>query len=206
MIFLRYESLKQYIRFYPITSSILLIQIVMFVLTSIFGGSTDPETLIRFGAMVSTPDFSPEYWRYFSSIFLHIGFDHLLFNSIALYIFAPPLERLLGRWNYVVFYLGSGFAGNVMAEWLRTGAYYAAGASGAIYGIYAAFLFLGLFRRKLLDEQSRKTIQIIIVVGFIYSIIVPKISLLGHLGGFIGGFILFALMFRQHRLNQEYRQ
>jgi rhomboid protease GluP len=200
MIFLRYESLKQYMMFYPVTTAILLLQIVMFVLTAIFGGSTDPETLIRFGAMVHTPVISPEYWRYFTAIFLHIGFDHLLFNSIAIYIFAPPLERILGKWNYAVFYLGSGFAGNALAEWLRADEFsYSAGASGAIYGIYAAFLFLGLFRRKLLDEQSRKTIQIVIVIGFIYSFIVPQVSLYGHLGGFLGGFFLFALLFRQRK-------
>lgn len=200
MIFLRYESLSQYVRFYPITTTILIVQLLLFIATVLAGGSTDPQTLIRFGAMVHTPDHSPEYWRYFASIFLHIGFDHLLFNSFALYVFAPPLERILGKINYAVFYLGSGFAGNALGEWFAKDVYYSAGASGAIYGIYAAFLYMGIFRRGLLDEQSRKTVNIILVMGFIYSFLVPQVSLIGHLGGFLGGFALFAAMFRKSRL------
>jgi len=200
MIFLRYESFSQYIRFYPVTFSILLIQIVMFAIMAFSGGTTNPETLIRFGAMYSFPGVAPEYWRYFTAIFLHIGFPHLLFNSFALYVFAPPLERILGKWNYIVFYLGSGFAGNALAQWLHTGSYFAAGASGAIYGIYGAFLYLGVFRRGLLDEASRKTINIILVLGIIYSLIIPQVSLTGHLGGLLGGFILFAIMFRRSRI------
>jgi rhomboid protease GluP len=194
MIFLRYESLKQYWRLYPVTSIILLLQIIMFAIVELNGSSRDPQTLLRFGAMFALPGLEPEYWRYFSSIFLHIGFDHLLFNSFALFVFAPPLEMLLGKIKYILFYLGSGFSGNVLSHLLHDDVYYSAGASGAIYGIFAAFLFIGLFRKHLLDEQSRKTINVMLGIGLIYSIIFPQINLYGHLGGLLGGFLIFWLM------------
>lgn len=197
MIFLRYENFRQYIRLYPLTSLILLIQIVLYILMEISGSSTDPRTLLRFGAMYKLPEASPEYWRYFAAIFLHIGFDHLLFNSFALFVFAPPLERLLGKVKYIVFYLGSGFAGNAFSQLLSSGVFYSAGASGAIYGIYAAFLYLALFRKHALDPQSKKTIKVILLIGLIYSILVPQVNILGHAGGFLGGFALFSWMFKK---------
>jgi membrane associated rhomboid family serine protease len=133
-------------------------------------------------------------WRYFTSTFLHIGFEHLLFNCFALYKFAPPLERMLGAVKYAIFYMGSGYIGSLASDVFHTSNYVSAGASGAVYGIYAAYLFLALFRKHVLDEQSSKVITIIIIMGVVYSIIVPHVNLLAHLGGFLGGAILFALL------------
>lgn len=196
MLFLRYENLKQYLKMYPITSFILIAQIVLYAWMEIVGSSTDPATLIRFGAMYVLPGESPEYWHFFASIFLHIGFNHLLFNSIAIFIFAPPLEVMLGKWNYIVYFLGCGFAGNVFSQMLHSDIHYSAGASGAIYGIYAAFLYLAIFRKGVLDQGTSSTIKIVLIIGVIHSLLVPKINLYAHLGGFVGGFVLFAIIMR----------
>ncbi len=202
MIFLRYESFREYLRFYPVTSILLLINIVMFILLSLDGGSTNEATLLKYGAMTNLPFFTGGYELYvrmLSAMFLHIGFQHLLFNCFAIFVFAPPLERLLGHVKYGIFYIVSGLAGNVLSFLLNPDIYLEAGASGAIYGIYASFLYLILFRKSMLDLQSRKTVQVILIIGVVYTIIVPQVSLLGHLGGFIGGFLTFHMMFNQSK-------
>ncbi|MGV2806233.1 rhomboid family intramembrane serine protease, partial [Clostridium perfringens] len=51
MIFVRYENWKSYLRYYPVTSLLLVINLVMFVLTSIDGGSRNPLTLMKYGAL-----------------------------------------------------------------------------------------------------------------------------------------------------------
>lgn len=203
MIFLRYENFKDYLRLYPITSILLLINIVMFIILTIDGGSTNVETLLKYGAMTNIPYFTEGYMlyvRFVAAMFLHIGFQHLLFNCFSLFVFAPPLERLLGKGRYLLFYLGSGFVGNVLSYMLHSEPYYGAGASGSIYGVFAAFLYLILFKKHALDEKSKKTVQIILVIGIIYSVLVPGVSFLGHFGGFAGGFILFHLMI--HRMQR----
>jgi rhomboid protease GluP len=200
MIFLRYESFREYIRFYPVTSIFLLLNIIMFILLSLDGGSTDIATLIKYGAMTNDPYFTEGYKLYvrmLSAMFLHIGFQHLLFNCFALFVFAPPMERLLGSVKYALFYIGSGLIGNLFSYMLHTDLFFGAGASGAIYGIYAAYLYLILFQKHILDMQSKKTVQVILVIGIVYTIIVPQVSLLGHLGGFLGGFALFHVLFNQ---------
>ncbi|REK76688.1 rhomboid family intramembrane serine protease [Paenibacillus paeoniae] len=193
-MFLRRESLKEYMRLYPVISIIIAINIVMFGILELSGGSTDTRTLYRFGAMFGGWAMEPELWRYVSSMFLHIGFMHLLMNSFSLYVFAAPMERMLGAWKFAVLYLGSGIAGNIFSYQLQQDLYIGAGASGGIYGIYGAFLFLSLFRKDVLDADSSKTISIILIIGIVYSFIVPNVDLYAHMGGFLGGFLFMAIL------------
>ncbi|GIP21233.1 MULTISPECIES: rhomboid family intramembrane serine protease [Paenibacillus] len=194
MIFIRYENWKNYLRYYPVTSLILLINVILFILLLLNGND-----LISLGALTNYPPYDEEKWRYISSIFLHDGFDHLLFNSFALLVFAPPMERLLGSWRYVVLYLGSGLLANMLSI-----AYYnyqmeltmTVGASGAIYGIYGAFLYVAVLQRRLMDEASRKMIYVILAIGVIFSFMVDNINWMAHLSGLVTGFFIYGLLIR----------
>jgi rhomboid protease GluP len=194
MIFLRYESLGQYLRLYPVTSFILAVNLVLFILMEGMGSSTDSGTLLQFGAVFGHPDEQPAVWRYVSAAFLHIGFKHLLFNCFAIYVFAPPLERLLGAWRYAVFYLAAAVAGNIVSHLMHDAPYLSAGASGAIYGLYGAYLQLAVFRRELFDRDAKKTVMSLLAVGVIYSFISPSIDIYAHLGGFVGGFLILFML------------
>ncbi|GGG15425.1 rhomboid family intramembrane serine protease [Paenibacillus abyssi] len=202
MIFLRYESFRSYLRLYPVTSAILAVNLVLFALLELMGGSTNTLNLIRFGAFIQFPG-NPwgleEPWRYVSSQFLHIGWEHLLFNCFSILVFAPPLEKLLGSAKYAVFYLLCGISGNVFSAFLNTGPGLSAGASGAIYGVFGAYLHLAVLRKYSLDEASRKTVYTILIFGVIYSIIVPGINIWAHIGGAVGGFALFGLFARKDK-------
>ncbi|SFS45959.1 Membrane associated serine protease, rhomboid family [Paenibacillus sp. 453mf] len=199
MIFLRYENWKGYLRYYPITSILLAANIIMYVVLLIDGGPNTALTLMKYGALTNIPPWNEEVWRLFASMFLHSGFSHLLFNCFALLVFAPPLERLLGFWRYAILYIGSGLVGNIISQ-----AYYnnltnptlSIGASGAIYGVYGAFLYIVLFQRHLMDDASRKTIYTILGFGIIFSLGVANINMAAHLGGLIGGFFLYGLIIR----------
>ncbi|OAB32866.1 rhomboid family intramembrane serine protease [Paenibacillus glacialis] len=195
MIFIRTENWKSYLRLYPVTSLLLLINIIMFLILMFNGGSANNETLYRFGALIN----EGESWRYVTAMFLHSGFDHLLFNCFGLLVFAPPLERLMGSWKYTLLYLLSGIVGNVLSS-----AYniqmdrmvISVGASGAIYGIYGAYLYIAVFQQKLLDESSRKTLYAMLVFGIISSVIVANVNWMAHFGGLIGGFFVYGLIIR----------
>ncbi|MBE7679461.1 MULTISPECIES: rhomboid family intramembrane serine protease [unclassified Paenibacillus] len=202
MIFIRYENWRSYLKFFPLTSILLVANVVMFIILAANGGSTNTMTLLRFGALTNHELFSGEWWRYFSSIFLHAGFSHLLFNSFALVVFAPPMERLLGSVRYGLLYLGSGVLGNVLAlAWYNSAGEttISVGASGAIYGIYGAFLYVALFQRMMMDEASRKTLYTLLAFGIIFSFAMSGINWMAHLGGLLGGFFIYGLLIRLWR-------
>jgi rhomboid protease GluP len=193
-VFARRESLKEYIKKYPVTFTMIVIQLLVMLAMEGYGSSKDSTTLLRFGAMFNMPGMHPEPWRYVTAIFLHIGWEHLLFNSFALYVFAAPLERLLGASRYILYYLACGIIGNLASALMHSDIYIGAGASGAIYGVYGAYLYLSIFRKDMIEFETRQTVIPIIVIGFIYSIVAPHIDIYAHLGGFIGGLALTALM------------
>lgn len=199
MIFIRYENWRSYLRYYPVTCLLLAANIVMFIVLALNGGSTNRITLLRFGAMSDIEPFAGQSWRLFMAMFLHNGFYHLFSNSFAILVFAPPLERLLGWWRYALVYLGSGLVGNLISMGVYQFSavpHISVGASGAVYGVYGAFLYIALLQRHLMDESSRKTLYSLLIVGVIYSVLVPKINLAAHLGGLVGGFLIYGLLVR----------
>jgi rhomboid protease GluP len=200
-MFSRTENIKQYIKLYPITTLLICLNIALWALMEGYGSSQDSSTLIRFGAIFDLPNMKAEAWRYVTAIFLHNGLAHLFFNSFAMYVFAPPLERMLGKGRYLFCYLVSGVAGNMSSAWLHPDYFVSVGASGAIFGIYAAYLFLAMFRKDMIDRQMKQTVVTIIVVGFLNTFMVPNVDIYAHLGGFIGGMIAMVLITLSIRRN-----
>ena len=198
MIFIRYENWKSYLRFYPFTSLLLAANVIVFLILTFSGGSTSVRTLLEHGAVMNVEPFRDESWRYIAAIFLHNGFDHLLMNSFALLVITPPMERILGTFRYALLYLLTGVLGNILSVALydRMGEVaLLVGASGAIYGVYGAFLYIALLQRHMLDEASRKMLFTLLIIGVVFSF-APGIGWMAHLGGMLGGFFLYGLMIR----------
>ncbi|WP_183597294.1 rhomboid family intramembrane serine protease [Paenibacillus phyllosphaerae] len=201
MIFLRYESFRSYLRLYPVTAIIIAINLAVFLYDWISGSNT----LLYHGAFIVDPPSDPygltEPWRYVTAVFLHAGFDHILFNMFAVLVFAPPLERMLGKARYAVFFLFCGVMGNAVSAMFADDVLISVGASGAIYGLYGAYLYLATMK-KTLDEGSKKTVYSILAFGVIYSLLVPGINMWAHFGGAIAGF-LYALWYDRMLLKRS---
>jgi membrane associated rhomboid family serine protease len=135
-----------------------------------------------------------EYWRLVGSAFLHIGLLHLAGNMLSLAIVGPALERVFGWWRYLSIYLVAALGGSV-AVYLFGSPYGAvAGASGAIYGLFAATLIV--IRKLGLDARF-----MVLVVALNFGVsFAPGISLLGHVGGFVaGGLLTLAMVYAPAR-------
>jgi rhomboid protease GluP len=133
-----------------------------------------------------------EWWRMLSSIFLHAGIVHLLFNGWGLYIFGPIVERTFGRLETLTIFLVSGFIGSVASYVARPLgpelAVPAVGASGALFGFVGAVLVHSYRRRN--SAVGRATLQwalMIIVLNLVIGLSVPRIDIMAHVGGAIGG-------------------
>lgn len=155
-----------------------------------FSGNTASWLFGRFDLVPIRVAEYDEYWRLIGAAFLHIGLLHLAVNMFALAMVGPALERVFGHWRFLALY-GLAALGGSVAVYLFDQPFSAvAGASGAIYGLFAATVIvlrdLGLDARFMI---------VTIAVNFVVSL-APGISLLGHLGGFVaGGLAALALVY-----------
>lgn len=123
-----------------------------------------------------------QYYRLITATFLHVSWWHIGLNMYALYLMGPPLERLMGWWRFLGLYLVAGYAGSVTA-YLLTGIGTAAeGASGAIFGLFAALWVMS--RRFGFDTGQ---ITAIIAVNFAFGFVFSRIAWQAHLGGLVAG-------------------
>lgn len=124
----------------------------------------------------------PELYRLVTAGFLHLGPTHLALNMLALYFLGPPLERLLGWWRFSALY-GLALLGGSTAVYVLDTRYVAvAGASGAVYGLFAAALVMA--RRLGADLRS---LAVVIIANFAFTFAISGVSKLGHIGGFVVG-------------------
>jgi rhomboid protease GluP len=177
----------------PFFSYILIaIQLLVFLLMEFKGGSTEPSTLINFGAKFNPLILEGEWWRFFTPMFLHIGFLHLLMNSMALYYLGPMVERIYGNIRFLFLYLFAGFVG-VLASFLFS-ANLSAGASGAIFGCFGALLYFGIAFPRLFIRSLGFNILIVLGLNLLFGFTVPGIDNAGHIGGLLGGFAAAAIL------------
>jgi membrane associated rhomboid family serine protease len=123
-----------------------------------------------------------EWWRLITAAFLHYGILHLGMNMLVLWIIGPPLEEYFGHGRYALVYVVSGLAGSAGALlWSPTAL--TVGASGAIWGIMGAALVLEARRIYVFGGQALG----LVVFNLLITLVLPGISIGGHIGGLIGG-------------------
>lgn len=193
-MFTRTESFKEFIRYYPIVSVIVLIHILFFLLTSlrVFPSSFLFESLSGVNLYI----WQGEIWRLFTPIFLHSGFSHVLFNSFSLVLFGPALERILGSVRFIVVYLITGISANIATLFIEPVTYIHVGASGAIFGLFGMYISLVVYRKNLLSRDNTQLIMTIAVISIVMTFLQPNINIVAHIFGLISGFLIGALTLR----------
>ncbi|KIY22751.1 rhomboid family intramembrane serine protease [Mesobacillus subterraneus] len=194
-MFTRTESFRDFIRFYPVISFIIVIHILLYLLTAlpIFPNQYLLERL----AGVNLYVVNGEYWRLVTPIFMHAGFAHMLFNSFSLVLFGPALEQLLGRTKFILVYLGTGIAANVATLLLEPLTYTHVGSSGAIFGLFGFYISIILFRKAMLSRENSQTILTIAIIAVLMTFFQSNINVSAHLFGMLSGFLIGAAAYRR---------
>jgi membrane associated rhomboid family serine protease len=163
----------------------------------LMGGS---NSLTRWGAVLGYAAYSRvdptvhgiaagEVYRLFTAMFIQYGILHLLMNMWALWILGRSLEAVLGPLRFAALYLIAGLGGNVAVYVFSAPNQETAGASGAIFGLFAA---LFVIMRKLGRDTS--AVIPILVINLVFTFAVPGISIAGHLGGMVTGGIVAVIL------------
>jgi rhomboid protease GluP len=187
----------------PVVTWILLgVIVVVFLVETAAGGSTETDVLVRLGAKVTPLIASGEYWRLLTSMFLHIGLVHLAFNGYALIVIGTELERLLGWGRFLTIYLLSGLFGSLASYALSSSL--SAGASGAIFGVIGALAAFFLRHRQQLGRWGQRrlaNIAFLLVINLFFGFTRPGIDNLAHLGGLVSGFFLGWVLVPHYQLD-----
>jgi membrane associated rhomboid family serine protease len=162
------------------TTVIVAVSVFVWLLQLLTGGSNGVVT----GALAYNAYWLPtQPWRLITTLFVHGSFFHILFNMWAVWTFGRILEQMLGTWRYVALYFISGLMGSAAVTLLAPGTT-VIGASGAIFGLFAAFFVLN-------RSLGGNAVQMLVIIGLNLAIglIVPGIAWQAHLGGVVAGFI-----------------
>ena len=210
-----FESpIQQALQHYPITLALVVICIGVFALQLVFGvNPTHPtnQSLIAWGANFLPFSLGDAPWRLVTSLFLHIGFMHLLFNMFALYYFGQVAERMFGAVNFLALFLLSGVGGNLLNNYLGLHSVMAgeppiisAGASGGIMGIGMALLVTALTKTSFNNfALNFRSLLIVMVINLGYGFLVGGIDNASHVGGAIIGGLLGMVYVMQYRVIRQ---
>jgi rhomboid protease GluP len=194
-MFTRTESLKEFLRFYPIVSIIIMIHLLLFIVGYIpfFPRSWIYETFSGVNLYVA----QGEYWRLLTPVFLHSGFTHLLFNSISLILFGPALERIAGKGRFLTIYLISGIGANIATFLIQPLTYVHVGSSGAIFGLFGYYLAIISFRKSMLSRENAQLIKTIAILSIIMTFLQPNINVTAHIFGLFAGYLFGAVLLKR---------
>ncbi len=184
-----------------LTWTIVLINVAVFLVVRM-----NPRLILEFATIPLLTVRFAEPYRLLTSMFIHYDILHLFFNMFALFIFGPDIEKVIGKLRYLTLYFISGIVAAIIH------AYYififfpimtlltspAIGASGAIYGVMAAYGVLFPMRRLVafigfpIIAPAIVVIIILALIQTLYALVAPysQVAYAAHVGGFITGLIV----------------
>ncbi|MEX2804440.1 rhomboid family intramembrane serine protease [Streptococcus sp. H31] len=174
----------------PVTLFLLSLTCLLFVLMQLlyFGQATSVQAVITFGGLYGEilKIFPSQAWRLITPIFVHIGWEHFIFNALSLYFIGRIAEQIWGSGRFLLLYILAGLSGNIFVFFFEPSVV-EAGASTSLFGLFAAVAIIGYFGANPMLRQLGRSYVVLIVLNLVFNLITPGISLSGHLGGLIGG-------------------
>jgi rhomboid protease GluP len=165
------------------------------------GGPLPPgrELLLEGGLLPGTVVGQP--WRLVTSLFLHSGPKHVLWNGVSTLVFAVPLLSSLGRARTGLIYLASGIGGGLTALRFAAPGTLIIGSSGAVSGLFGAWVMLTMRRARLATLGRRERIRVLGIAMLVLPALVQPatasgepISVSSHLGGLATGALIGAFL------------
>ena len=182
-----------------VTISLVAVNCIVFLLTEIGGSSENSLHMFRWGAMLtSAVSEDGEYWRLFTSMFLHFGFEHLASNMLVLFALGTTLEKGIGHLRLLIIYLISGVGANIVSQlWsVRIDEeVLSAGASGAVFGLMGGIVFAGLFAKEWIGSLTPGRVALMLILS-LYHGVSEGVDDVAHVSGLFIGFMTAILLLK----------
>ena len=198
-------ALSQNPRF--VTNILVAVNVAVYIVLAFLSKSLtiDTNVLVNAGAQVNLLVSQGQFWRIFTAMFLHFDIFHIGLNMLSLFFIGTAVEVFYGKWRYLVIYLLSGILGGVVTYFLLPPETFAAGASGAIFGVFGALGVFYIANRRALGAYGRNAIfQWVFWLGLnlVWGFTTPGIGILDHIGGLVAGILISFLLIPKSRQRQ----
>ena len=171
--------------------------LLLFLLVELTGSTGDTAQMIRWGAAYTPLIQAGEYYRLFTCMFLHFGFQHLLNNMLLLFFLGDYVERFIGKVRYLILYLAGGFLASLFSylQDLQQGQdTVSAGASGAVFAVLGGLIVLILLHRGRLEDLTLPRVLIMALLSLWVGFQSVGVDGFAHLGGFLAVAALMLLL------------
>lgn len=178
---------------YKVTPVIVYANVLMFLLMLLSGMSPvapKAQELLAWGGDFRPAVLSGEWWRLFSSMFLHSGIMHVAMNIYALLYIGMFLEPLMGKFRFVAAYLLTGLCASLASITMHPFSV-GVGASGAIFGMYG--VFFALLTTNYLQKTARNTMLRSILFFIVFNLLMGiqgNVDNAAHIGGLLSGIVV----------------
>jgi len=167
----------------------------------------DQTVLYQAGAQVNPlilQNPAGEFWRIFTAMFLHFSIIHIGLNMLSLFFIGTVVEVFYGKWRYLVIYLGSGIVGGIVTLFVSPDAF-AAGASGAIFGVFGALGVFYFVNRRNMGAFGRGAITnwlFWLGLNLFFGFSSANIGIWDHIAGLVAGMLIALLLIPRSRRRQ----
>lgn len=176
-----------------VTIALMGASILMAIVMMCSAGSSDldAQTCVAYGANFRPLTFGGQLWRLFTSAFIHFNIMHLVMNMLCLLSIGRFLEKLIGHAKLFCAYFLTAFTGGMLSMLCHDNTV-CAGASGAVFGLFAAstIYILLVWREYNLNARHvlgyMKNGLVFIGINFLYGLL-PGVDMAAHIGGLLGG-------------------
>lgn len=178
------EHRKNYrAQYRSLTNILVIINVVVFIVNFLVGYS--PLQFILGGSLLSIGTWISILFAGFT----HLSFFHIFFNMSFLMSVGPVMERVLGKSRFLILYFVSLFISGAFVVLLSNAP--TAGASGALYGLFAFFICLTLKHET--NQQQIRNVLSTFGINLLFTLFAPGVSIAGHLGGIVAGVVMFLI-------------
>ena len=161
------------------------------------------EFLLEHGALYKPKLLEGEWYRMITYLFLHSGIEHLMNNMMVLYFLGNALEHYIGKVGYVFIYFSSGVIAAVGSVLYNTQSPVCVGASGAIFGVIGAMLWIVLKHRGTFQGISKKRMMFFVFLSVYSGFTSQGVDNVAHITGLFAGFIFNVFITLLQRMINE---
>ena len=188
----------------PCAILIMLANVVVFLALTMQGMTENGGFLLEHGAMYLPYVIEEQqYYRVFTSMFLHFGAPHLINNMLVLFVLGQRLEPVTGKIKFFLIYIFGGLGGNMLSlffDMYAGNASLSAGASGAVFAVMGGMIYVIIRHRGRVADLTVRQMLIMAAFSLYFGFASEGVDNVAHIGGLLSGFLIAVILYHPRKI------